>query len=254
LRSGQPAFGSALIYMVITFSLLAFIFTLAGSLLVIKYGGLNRKFLAWSLAFSSGVLVSVAFMDILPAGAALDPGRLYAGCLTALLILFLVESFTVVHSCNEVMEDCYVHSLGTVAFISLSLHALTDGVNIAVGAQTGGILGMNITLGVILHKFSGGVALASLLLRSGRPLRSAFWMCFAFALMTPAGALVTTPLLSGISDPGMALLLGLSGGSFIYIAMADILPELHKNHDKLSRFIYPLGYATVYLIKKLGTL
>ncbi len=240
--------------MVIIFSLSTLIFPLAGSLLVIKYGGLNRKFLAWSLAFSSGVLVSVAFMDILPAGTGIDPDRAYMGCLAALLILFLVESFTVVHSCNEVMEDCHVHSLGTVAFIVLSLHAVTDGVNIAVGAQTGGVLGLNITLGVVLHKLSDGVALASLLLKSGRSGRGTFWLCLVFALMTPAGALATSPLLSGISAPTTALLLGLSGGSFIYIAMADILPELHKNHDRFSRLIYPFGYLTVYLIKKLGAL
>ena len=198
------------------------------------------------------MLVSVAFLDILPAGAGLDPDRAYMGCLAALLVLFLVESFTVVHSCGEVMEDCHVHSLGTVAFIALSLHAITDGVNLAVGVKTGGVVGLNIALGVILHKFSDGVALAALLLKSGRGARKAFWMCAFFALMTPVGALITSPFLLGLSPLTMALLLGLSGGSFIYIAMADILPELHKNHDRLTRFIYPFGYLTVYLIKKLG--
>jgi zinc transporter ZupT len=238
--------------MVTIFSLIAVVFTLAGALLVIKYGGLNRKFLAWSLAFSSGVLVSVAFLDIMPAGTGLDPDRAYAGCLAALLALFLVESFTAVHSCSEAIEDCHAHSMGMVAFIAMSLHSITDGVNIALGAHTGGVLGVNIALGVILHKFSGGIALASLLLKSGRGGRKAFWMCLFFALMTPAGAFVTAPLLSGISPLSMALLLGLSGGSFIYIAMADILPELHKHNDKLSRLIYPLGYLAVYIIKKLG--
>jgi len=240
--------------MVISFSIFALVTTLAGSLLVIKYGSLNRRFLAWSLAFSSGVLVSVAFLDIMPAGTGLDPDRAYAGCLAALLALFLIESFTAIHSCNEAMEDCHVHahSMGLVAFIAMSLHAITDGVNIAVGAHTGGVLGLNIAIGVILHKFSGGVALASLLLKSGRTGKSAFWLCFFFALMTPLGAFVTAPVLTGISTPAMALLLGLSGGSFIYIAMADILPELHKANDKLSRLIYPLGYLTVYLMNKLG--
>ncbi len=238
--------------MIIISSLAAVLFTLAGAMLVIRYGGLEKKFLNWALAFSSGVLVSVAFLDILPAGAALDTERLYAGCLAALLALFLVESFTAVHSCSEAIADCHAHSLGTVAFVAMSLHSITDGVNIAVGAHAGGAMGINIALGVILHKFSGGVALASLALSSGRGGRKAFWMCLFFALMTPAGSFVTAPLLSGISPASLALLLGLSGGSFIYIAMADILPELHRNHDKYSRFIYPFGYLTVYIIKKLG--
>ena len=238
--------------MVIIYSIIALIFTLAGSLLVLKYGGLNRRFLAWSLAFSSGVLVSVAFMDILPAGVLLDADRAYYGCLAALLAIFLVESHTIVHSCNEVTEDCHVHSLGTVAFIALSLHALTDGVSLAIGAKTGGALGTNIALGVILHKFSGGVALASLLLKSGRAPRRTLLLSLAFALMTPAGAFVTAPLLAGLSQQAMALLLGLSAGSFVYIAMADILPELHKHQEPLARLIYPFGYLVAYLIKKLG--
>ncbi len=238
--------------MVIIFSIIALVFTLAGALLVIRYGGLNRRFLAWSLAFSSGVLVSVAFMDVIPGGAALDPQRTFAGCLAALLAIFLVESFTVVHSCNEAIEDCHVHSLGMVAFVALSLHALTDGLSLAVAAESGGVLGLNIALGVILHKFSGGVALASLLLNSGRGARRTFWMSLFFALMTPLGAFVAAPLLTGVSPAAMALLLGISGGSFVYIAMADILPELHRQHDKLSRLIYPFGYLVVYVIKKLG--
>lgn len=240
--------------MILIFNLIALIFTLAGALLVIKYGGLNRRFLAWSLAFSSGVLVSVAFMDVLPGGTSIDPGQTFTGCLAALLAIFLVESLTMAHSCQEAVEedDCHVHSLGTVAFIALSLHALTDGLSLAIGATTGGVLGLNIALGVILHKFSGGVALASLLLRSGRDRRRTLWMSLFFALMTPIGAFVAAPLLSGIHPPTMALLLGISGGSFVYIAMADILPELHRQNDKFARLVFPFGYLVVYVIKKLG--
>ncbi len=238
--------------MVIVFSLAAVLFTLAGALLVSRFGPVHRKLLPWALAFSSGVLVSVAFMDILPDGAALDPQALYYGCLAALLALFFVESFTAVHSCSEAGEDCHTHAMGTVAFVAMSLHSLTDGVNIAVGAHTGGTLGVNIALGVVLHKFSGGIALAALLLKSGRTPARAVWMCLLFALMTPLGAFVTAPLLADVSAGTMALLLGLSAGSFIYIAMADILPELHRHDDKLARLIYPAGYLTVYLIKKLG--
>lgn len=238
--------------MVTLFSFIAVLFTMAGAALVIRYGGLNKRVLTWALAFSSGVLVSVAFMDILPAGTAMDPDKLYAGCLAALLALFLVESFTAVHSCSEAIEDCHAHSMGLVAFVAMSLHSITDGVNIAVGAHTGGTLGVNIALGVILHKFSGGIALASLLLKSGDSGRKTAWLCFIFAMMTPLGAFVTAPLLAGASQASMALLLGLSAGSFIYIAMADILPELHRNNDKMSRVVYPFGYLTVYLIKRLG--
>ncbi|HCC46673.1 MAG TPA: hypothetical protein DEQ38_00920 [Elusimicrobia bacterium] len=238
--------------MIILFSILAVIFTLAGSGAVLKFGGFSRTFLGRALAYAAGVLVSAALLDILPAGAGLNPSAVAYGALAALLALFTLETFAAHSACNEFMEDCHVHHMGAAAFAAMGLHSLLDGFNIAVGFAPGAVAGVNVALGVILHKFADGVTLVSLLLHAGKTRSQAFKFSLALAAATPIGAFIAAPLIQNIPPGAEAFLLGLSGGSFLYIAMADILPRLHKTYDRLTPAIFPLGFATVMLIRHFG--
>jgi zinc transporter ZupT len=238
--------------MVILFSILAVIFTLAGAGVVLKFGGISKVALARALAYAAGVLISAALLDIIPAGFALSPSALSYGALTALLTLFTLENFAAHSACSEYMEDCEVHHIGAVAIAAMGMHSLLDGFNIAVGFAPGTVAGINVALGVILHKFADGVTLVSLLLHAGNTLRKALVFSLWLAAATPAGAMIAAPLLKNLPQGAEAFMLGLSGGSFLYIAMADILPRLHKTYDRLTPAIFPLGFATVWLIRYFG--
>ncbi|MBU2574586.1 MAG: ZIP family metal transporter [Elusimicrobia bacterium] len=240
--------------MIILFSIIAVIFTLIGGGIALKLGSLNKKFLIRTLSYASGILISVVFLDLLPAGWELNRTNLTWGILGALLALFLAESFTVLSSRSEFLEECEVHAhnLGIFAFIALALHSLLDGVNIAVGFKTGTAAGFNVSLGVILHKFADGVTLVALLLHGGRTKKQAFCLSLALAAATPLGAAMMGPFLRCISPDVIALFLGISSGSFLYIAMADILPQLHKANDRVAPFLFPLGYLTVVVMNRFG--
>ncbi len=238
--------------MVILFSVLAVIFTLSGAGAVLKFGGFSKTFLARALAYSAGVLTAAALMDILPSGFRLNSPALSYGALTSLFAIFTLETFTAASSSSEYMEECEVHHLGAAALAAMGLHSLLDGFNIAVGFAPGTVAGLNVALGVILHKFADGITLVSLLQHSGRSRRSTLGFTFALAAATPVGALIAAPIIKNIPPAAEAFALGLSGGSFLYIAMADILPRLHKTYDRLIPLIFPLGFATVLLIHALG--
>jgi len=238
--------------MVIIFSVIAVVFTLAGAGAVLHFGGFSKTFLARTLAYAAGVLVAAAVMDILPAGFALDGAALSYGLLTALGALFILETFAAASSCSEFMEDCHVHHMGAFAMAAMTLHSLLDGFNIAVGFAPGAVAGLNVALGVILHKFADGITLVSLLLHAGRSRRQALFYSLLLAAATPAGAFIAAPVIKSLPPGTEAFALGLSGGSFLYIAMADILPRLHKAYDRLTPAIFPLGFATVLLIRYLG--
>ena len=135
---------------------------------------------------------------------------------------------------------------------AMGLHSLLDGFNIAVGFSSGTVAGFNVALGVILHKFADGITLVSLLLHAGRSPRQALRLSLLLAAATPLGALVAAPLIKAIPPGAEAFALGLSGGSFLYIAMADILPRLHKSMDRVTAAVFPLGFATVFLIHHFG--
>lgn len=238
--------------MVIIFSVLAVIFTLAGAGAVLYFGGFSKTFLSRALAYAAGVLIAAALLDILPAGFAIAPAPLSYGALTALFALFTLETFAAYSSCSEYIEECHVHNIGAAALAAMGLHSLLDGFNIAVGFAPGTVAGLNVALGVILHKFADGVTLVSLLLHAGRPPRKALNFSLWLAAATPAGAFMAAPLLKSLPPGAEAFALGLSGGSFLYIAMADILPRLHKTSDRLTALIFPLGFATVLLIRAFG--
>jgi ZIP family zinc transporter len=225
---------------------------MAGAAAVLKFGGFSKTFLARALAYAAGVLISVAFLDILPAGFGLNGHALSYGILTAMLALFTLEAFAAHSSCSEFMEDCHVHDIGAFALAAMGLHSLLDGFNIAVGFASGTLAGFNVALGVILHKFADGVTLVSLLLHAGRTPRKALTFSLWLAAATPLGALAAAPLIRALPPEAEAFALGLSGGSFLYIAMADILPRLHKTYDRYTPAIFPLGFGTVLLIRFLG--
>ena len=187
--------------MVIIFSALSVIFTLSGAGAVLKFGGFSKKALARALAYAAGVLVSAALLDIFPAGFSLSPTALSYGALTALLALFTLENFAAHSSCSEYLEECAVHAIGGAAIAAMGLHSLLDGFNIAVGFAPGTVAGVNVALGVILHKFADGVTLVSLLLHSGNTRRKAVIYSLCLAAATPAGALIAAPLLKDL-PPG----------------------------------------------------
>jgi zinc transporter ZupT len=238
--------------MVIIFSIIAVIFTLSGAWAVLRFGTFSKTFLARALAYAAGVLISAALLDILPTGFGLNAQALAYGALASMLALFTLETFASSSSSNEFMEDCHVHSLGAFALVAMGLHSLMDGFNIAVGFAPGTVAGLNVALGVILHKFADGITLVSLLLHAGKTPRQAVKFSLWLAAATPLGALLAAPLLKSVPPGAEAFALGLSGGSFLYIAMADILPRLHKSYDRLTPAIFPLGFATVWLIRYFG--
>ena len=240
------------IFMITLFSVIAVLFTLAGAGAVLRFGSVSRVFLARALAYAAGVLTAAAILDILPAGFGLNAEALSYGVLTALAALFTLESFAAHSACSEFMEDCHVHHLGAFALAAMTLHSLLDGFNIAVGFTPGAAAGVNVALGVILHKFADGVTLVLLLLHAGKTRRQALMYSLLLAAATPAGAFIAAPLIKDIPPGAEAFALGLSGGSFLYIAMADILPRLHKAYDRLAPAVFPLGFATVMLIRYFG--
>ena len=240
--------------MVIIFSLIAVAFTLSGAGAALRFGDIGKSVLSRALAYAAGVLVSVALLDILPEGLRLNAAALSWGALGALFAMFALETFAAHSASNEVLGECEVHEhdMGPAAFAAMGLHSLLDGFNIAVGFAPGAVIGVNVALGVVLHKFADGVTLVTLLLHAGRKPREALLYALALAAATPAGALISSLAISGTPPGAEAFVLGLSSGSFLYIAMADILPRLHRVSDRFSPLVFPLGFATVALIRRLG--
>ncbi len=208
------------------------------------------------LSFSAGVMLGAAFLHMLPEGIEGAGASAVPWVLVGFLSLFLLERFVLVHVCAEPgpsarlvaspppppqsLRDhpahehaheatgCDVHTLGIAAFVGLSLHTLVDG--FALGAaSTEPALGLLVFIAILAHKVPSSFSLSSILRAEGYSRRRALAMNAAFALMVPLGAglyLVLRELVHVASFTSIAL--AASAGTFLHLALSDILPDLHR--------------------------
>ena len=75
-------------------------------------------------------------------------------------------------------------------------------------------------------------------------------MSIAVALATPLGALISLTFIGDISEPILGLLLALAGGSFLYIAASDLIPETHEKKGFQNAGFLLMGVLLLYLLSQ----
>ena len=136
-----------------------------------------------------------------------------------------MERFVFVHACEE--RECDIHHMGIPAFLGISLHSLLDGVALGAGLLLPQ-LGPVVLLAVIIHKMPDSISISSILLAAGWQRRKVATLNLLFSLTTPVGALLAYWLFRSLSPENVAVAIGLSAGTFLTIATADILPQVHR--------------------------
>ena len=208
------------------------------------------------LSFSAGVMLGAAFLHMLP--EAVEGAGLSAlpAVLVGFLFLFLLERRVLVHVCAEPgpsrrllaqpppapgsvsshpghdhaheATGCEVHTLGIAAFVGLSLHTLVDG--FALGAANSQpALGLFVFLAILAHKVPASFSLSAILRAEGYRRGQALLMNASFALMVPLGAGLYLLLRELVHAQGFtSLALAASAGTFLHLALSDIIPDLHR--------------------------
>lgn len=236
----------------LTYPYLFFVF------LITLLGGWLPTVQTWSkqtfhmvISFCAGILLGAVFFHVLPEIAPVLGTQLGGPVLVGFLLIFILEKFLMVHPCEE--GECDYHKIGVAAYIGIGFHSLLDGLAIGAGSMLD--LSMVIILAVMLHKFPAALALSSLLVKAGEftPKKILVYM-FVFALATPLGALGAYFFLQSMDAHFVAVALGVSAGSFLYIAVGDLLPTVHEEHDKRYRNLVCLclGIASMALSQGLA--
>ena len=227
--------------MVYLWSFFAFSTTLFGSGILLANRDWSKLNIWRILAFGSGILLSVSFIHVVPEAFQLSPNFACLGILAALLMLFSIEGFTMMHSCAEFAEDCPVHIVGWSAFGALSLHGLLDGAAISVAFQESGGLGRIVAAAILVHKFTDGLTLTGLLLSADYSRQKCLKIVTILALTTPLGVLIFAPIADHFPASMMGALLGFVAGGFFYVGASDILPRLHKVRDAYCWVTFAFG-------------
>ena len=186
---------------------------------------LSQRALALLLSFSAGVLLGAVFFHMLPETGRVLNAAVGWPILTGFLLIFVMERFVFVHACEE--HACDIHQMGLPAFLGISLHSLLDGIALGAGLILPQ-LGPVVLLAVIIHKMPDSMSISSILLAAGWNRRKISWLNLLFSLTTPVGALIAYLFFRSLSPENVAVAIGISAGTFLAIATADILPQVHR--------------------------
>ena len=224
--------------------------TLAGISIVRWKRDLAVRYSHYVNSFAAGALITIALAHLIPESVELTSNALLA-VLGSFIVFYLLETGIVFHSGSAIhfQEGCAreSHTKGTVIFSGLFLHSLIDGFIIAIGFEVSLELGLFAATGVILHELPEGVTSFALMLRSMSK-RTALFLSVAVALATPVGAAIGLGPLSGLSEAGLGIMMAVAGGSFLYVAASDLIPETHERNVIQNVFFFLVGSGLLYLL------
>jgi zinc and cadmium transporter len=213
---------------IIVFSVLGSVGAVAGaaSLLVFQQGT-RKTLLPWLLSYATGTLLGAAFLGMIPEAlqqnTALD---ISSTILAGIIIFFILEKMVIWRHCHT--SECEVHgAAGPLILIGDAFHNFVDGFVIAAAFLTSVPLGIAASLAVIAHEIPQEVGDFAILLENGYSRSRALTLNLLSSLATLPGAVIAYFFL-GATREAVPFILALSAASFIYIAIADLVPSLHR--------------------------
>jgi zinc and cadmium transporter len=218
--------------------------------------GLNQKrlksILFYLVSFSAGALLGDVFIHLLPemseAGFGTKEGIYF---LIGLVAFFILERFIHWQHSHGEDHDEKVHSVVYLTIAGDSLHNFIDGIVIAVSFMANPTLGIASTVAVILHEIPQELGQYAILIHGGWNKSKALWYNFLSALTSVVGAVLVLVFAQGL-EKAPSFLLAFAGASFIYVALSDLVPELHKEVGKrksLIQFVFfIIGIALMALL------
>ncbi len=207
---------------------------------------LNERILARAVstfvALAVGALLGDAFLHLIPEAMESFPATYTAGLLViaGVLAFFALEKLlhwhhhhteenevALHHGGNRALGN-RVHVTGRLILLSDGLHNFIDGLIIGIAYLTSIEVGVATTIAVILHEIPQEIGDFGVLLHAGYRRGRALFFNFLSALFAVVGAMVALAI--GTAGESVILWsLPIAAGGFVYIATADLMPELHKS-------------------------
>jgi zinc and cadmium transporter len=222
-----------------------------------------QHYLGAMVSYAIGAMLGAVFLDILPEAIRLTPNvaMLSGTVLFGILLFFILEKLVLWRHCHH--EHCEGHELlakehnhdhgrsGMMIMVGDTFHNFVDGVIIAAAFLTDTQLGIVTAMAIIAHEIPQEVGDFAILLHSGYSKTKAFRMNLISSFASVAGGVLGYFVLQTMQS-WIPSLLALAAASMIYVAVADLIPGLHKRaqlRDTLEQVgLIVLGVATVGLM------
>lgn len=220
------------IILVTLFSLIGGLFSLIGGLMLLHKRTNATKVAIYGTPFAAGALLAAVFIDLLPEGvsqSSADTVLLMA--LVGILLFFFAERFLRwFHHHHE--DDVVTKKDPSLSLIVVgdTLHNALDGVAIAAAFLVSVPTGIVTTIAVAAHEIPQEIGDFALLLAKGVDRKRVIMLNILSSLATTFTAVIVYVLGDEQTLP-VGVLLGLSAGFLLYIALSDIIPTIHAKTD-----------------------
>jgi zinc and cadmium transporter len=222
----------------------------AAALLLFR-DAVRTKLVPWLVSYAVGTLLGVALLALLPdALRELPSTRVFEAVLAGILLFFLLEKLVLWRHCHT--DECAIHGAGaSLVLIGDAFHNFVDGAMIGTAVLTSLPLGVSTAIAVATHEVPQELGDFAVLLHAGYSRRRALVLNVLSGVSGIAGAVLAV-LLVGHAPQVRPYLLCVAAASFLYIAMADLIPDLHSGRIEGSAFrqlvLVSLGIATAMLL------
>lgn len=203
--------------------------SLTGALVFGRSGHLtgSHRFI---LPTAVGVFLGVIFFELVPetleASHEWGPVAILAGFLGFYFLSHFLDTFH--HHHFDAHDTCATGGARRLV-IGDAVHNLADGVVIASAFMVNPVAGVLTTVGIALHEIPQEIAEFGVLIQSGCTRRQATLYNFGSALSVILGVLLTYAFAEALAG-SLFILTGIAAGNLLYIATADLIPELRESH------------------------
>jgi zinc and cadmium transporter len=218
---------------------------LGGAIIVQRHW--EHAYLKYFVALGAGFMLATALVEVFPASLQL---RGQDGAFLVLLGYLIIHFFehTVTphfHFGEEIHSEHFAHGhTGYSVLIGLVIHTFFDGIAIASGFLVSNSLGWIIFVAIFLHKIPEGFTVSSVMLASGQSRRIAWGASVLLGAATFAGVLTMAVLRREVSFG-----LPLSAGVTIYVAASDLIPEVNREPGAKVALVVFLGVALFFALE-----
>lgn len=251
--------------MVILMSIAAFLSTLIGGFVAIRF----KDKLHLIIGFSAGAVLGLVFFDLIPESLELGSNFYNIDMIVFFIAIgfiayLILDRVITMHSHSH--DGCHeddVHTMiqdendnnrrGVLRASSFSVHSLLDGVIIGLTFQVSVSIGIIVAIAVLVHDFSDGINVVGLIFRHEGQDRQAYKWLVVNALAPILGA--SSTLLFTLPEQSLSIVLALFSGFFLYIGASDLIPESHHAHPKfLTTAMTLVGVIVLYIAISLARL
>jgi zinc and cadmium transporter len=207
---------------------------------------IRTRLIPWLISYAVGTLIGVALVALVPEALAELPARpAMFTMVLGILAFFLLEKAVIWRHCHD-DEDCHAHgkTAAPLVIVGDAFHTFVDGAVIAAAVLTSIPLGVTTALAVAAHEIPQEVGDVAILLRAGYSRLRAFTL----NILAGAGGILgaAAMVVAGRQLPQLLpYVLAFAAGNFLYVAMADLIPDLHRGGVGGARQVLLIGAGVI---------